>query len=534
MSVSYKRVALCYSLSLFLMFLCILRVYAAAVDTEYAAAAINERTRKIVLSRSRGTIFDCNMKPLTNADEKTYAIIFDEPQAITTLYNHFHPDEINDIVDEIRKNGFAVKIVSRKIEADGIYCFDAPVNIDKNTLAKHIIGYTDDQNHGISGLSLAFDSLLYSDKNTSVSFTLDGRGDVLQCERPVIDYDYATSNSGIKITIDKDIQQIAEQESLMIESGAVVVTEVSTGKIRAMVSRPDFDISNLAKAVESEDNPLLNRALSTYNIGSVFKPCVAAAGLDAEIDSVVNCVGYLDVDGLTFSCHKLSGHGTVGLSDAIKFSCNSFFYSFAQNVGASRIISVAQKAGFESRITLADGISAKKGSLGDKSLIETSARAVANLSIGQGAMMLSPLVIGNLYLAIANGGSYRAPSLVEGIIQDGRLTDNEPPTAEVRVMTKNTAAVLKTALSSVLEEGGTGVAGKPTLVSAAGKTGTAQTGIIRNGKKVTNSWFCGFFPLEEPKYAVTVLWENSAKGCGSVFAGIADAVTELQNRNDNT
>ncbi len=528
MDFSYKRVASCYALALILMFICILRVYAVATNENYALASLNERTRRVVLARSRGTVFDTNMQPLTNADSRIYAVIFDSSEAVTALYNHFHADEIDGIIKEIRKNGFALRAVSRRLEVEGIYCFEAPVNIDNNTLAKHIIGYCDESGHGVSGLERAFDDLLFSERETSVTFTLDGHGDVLGGESPILDYDYITSNSGVKITIDREIQQIAERESLVLGEGAVVVTEVETGKIRAMVSRPDFDIGALGEAVTSENNPLLNRVLSTYNIGSVFKPCVASAGLDAGLFGGVNCVGFVEVDGLSFSCHKLSGHGEVDIRDAIKYSCNSFFYDYAQSIGAERIISVAKKAGFEGKITLADGISTKRGSLGDISLINTSARAVANLSIGQGAMMLSPLVIGNLYSAIAGGGSYRSPTLVEGIIKDGRLVENEPATAEVRIMSEGTARILREYLSGVLEEGGTGTAGKPQKVSAAGKTGTAQTGIVRDGKKVNNTWFCGFFPLEEPKYAVTVLWENSSKGCGKVFAGIADGITELE------
>ena len=80
----------------------------------------------------------------------------------------------------------------------------------------------------------------------------------------------------------------------------------------------------------------------------------------------------------------------------------------------------------------------------------------------------------------------------------------------------------------MLTEGGTGEKAKPLLTTAAGKTGTAQTGVIKNGKSVTNSWFCGFFPLENPKYVVTVLAENQTSGAGEVFAAIADEITKFE------
>ena len=166
----------------------------------------------------------------------------------------------------------------------------------------------------------------------------------------------------------------------------------------------------------------------------------------------------------------------------------------------------------------------KAGSFGNTAVYDISKRSLANLSIGQGELMLSPLAITNLYMAIAGGGEYRTPSLIEGTVKDGNFTSNPIP-AKVRVMSEYTAERLKNDLAGVLTKGGTGESAAPTLTTAAGKTGTAQTGIVRNGKKVTNSWFCGFFPLHKPKYAVTVLSENADRGCGDVFAYIADKVT---------
>ena len=92
-------------------------------------------------------------------------------------------------------------------------------------------------------------------------------------------------------------------------------------------------------------------------------------------------------------------------------------------------------------------------------------------------------------------------------------------------MSEKTANTLKQYLKGVLEEGGTGVSACPKTVSAAGKTATAETGIIKNGQMVINTWFCGFFPFEEPKYTVIVLAENSTGSCGDVFAQIADEIT---------
>lgn len=530
MSVSYKRVAVCYFLVTVFLFICAFRVFAVMKEKGYSEAAGISSSRVVTLGIRRGTVFDCNMERLTNSTGVIYAVIFDEPEAIAALYQYFTGSQIEKIIEEIRGQGFAVRTVTRNIECDGIYCFRAYSHTDDSTVAKHVIGYTDAGGKGVCGIEAAYDSRLSGSGENTVTFQMSGHGEVLAGEEPILDYDYGIENCGVRITIDKEIQQIAEQEAMAIAQGALVITEVQTGKIRAMVSRPDYKLSDLSAAVQSEAQPLLNRALATYNIGSVFKPYVSAAGYEWGISANIECVGYTDVDGLTFACHNLGGHGVVDMTHALKFSCNSFFYRFIQDVGAERVFSVARKAGFESSIYLADGIVCRAGSLGNTGASSLSKRALANLSIGQGELMLSPLAITNMYMAIAGDGCYRTPSLVEGVIENGKLTGSEALPARVRVMSESTAKRLKADLKTVLEEGGTGESGRPSLTTAAGKTGTAQTGIVRDGKKVVNSWFCGFFPLNDPKYAVTVVSENSTSGCAPVFAAVADAVTLLEEK----
>lgn len=532
MVVSYKRIAVCYSVIVIMLFICVLRVYAISTSETYLEAAEGVNSRKIVLSRDRGTVFDCNMKRLTNEREKNFAVIFDNPKGIASLYKIFHTDEIAEITDEIRKNGFAVRAVSRNFDTEGIYCYKALEHVNDNTLAKHIIGYTDAENNGACGIEQSFNELLKRENETSVTFAIDGRGRVINGEKPTLHRDYSGENDGVMLTINKDIQRIAEQQALEIECGAVVVTEIESGKIRAMVSRPDFALSRLGEALESEDSPLINRAICNYNLGSIFKPCVAAAGLDAGVVTDVNCVGYTNVDGLNFTCYNLAGHGEMHLFDALKFSCNCYFYEYIQLIGGEKVINTAKSFGAENSIRLADSIVCPKGSIGDDETLIYSRRGLANVSVGQGAMLISPLVINNLYMAIANGGSYNTPSLVEGIIENGKLTEKFTLPAKVKVMKPSTADTLKQALATVLDEDGTGYSAKPSLTTAAGKTGTAQTGRIKNGKKVINSWFCGFFPFDNPKYAVTVLSENAKNGCGSVFAGIADGITDLEQTNN--
>lgn len=531
MSTTEKRVVICYALAVIMLFICVLRVFAIINDPKYFEATWSTSSRTVTLNYSRGSIFDTNNQRLTNGKNVTYAVIFGQPETIAVLYKYFTGPQIESITEEIRSQGFALRTVSEKIEAKGIYCFSAFSHADDSLLAKHIIGYTDSQGFGVCGIEAAFDGQLSGKEKNTITFTLDGHGNVLSGEEPRISYDYEKENSGVRLTLDADIQQIVEQEAMVIDVGAVIVSEVKTGKIRALVSRPDYRLTDISSALAREDQPLLNRALCTYNIGSVFKPFVAAAGYEAGVTATVNCVGYTDVDGLTFTCHNLGGHGETDTTSALKYSCNSYFYSYIQSVTAERVAALARRAGFEGNVYLAKGIVGRAGSLGNIETTALSKRALCNFSIGQGELMLSPLAITNLYVAIANSGCYRPPSLVEGLTKNGKFIRKESLPAEIRVMSPATADRLRSDLAGVLTEGGTGEKAMPTLTTAAGKTGTAQTGVIKNGKKVTNSWFCGFFPLEAPKYAVTVLAENASGGVGGVFASIADEITKQEQNN---
>ena len=318
-----KRIIFCYIFAVVMLLVCVLRVAAIAVEPKYSSAAKNESSRVVKINFSRGTVFDSNMERITNKKNVIYAIIFNRPTAITALSKYFSSSQSEQIIDEIKTQGYAIRTVNQKIDIEGIYCFSAFLHADDSLIAKHTIGYIDNSGRGVCGIEAAFDTALSGEGYNTITFSLDGRGNLLPGEEPTINYNFSKENSGVKTTLNTKIQQIVEQESVSIPTGAVIVTEVKTGKIRAIVSRPDYKLSNLYSAVENSQKPLLNRALYTYNIGSVFKPFVAAAGYETGVEHFTNCVGYKTVDTLNFTCHKLSGHGKVDITLALKYSLYS-------------------------------------------------------------------------------------------------------------------------------------------------------------------------------------------------------------------
>ena len=414
----------------------------------------------------------------------------------------------------------------KEIDCDGIICTRA--FSDSKTTSRHIIGYTDTDSKGVNGLQKAYNDILYSDEDISVFYSTDAKGRILEGVKPELRNDNQAMKNGVVTTLDTNIQEIAEKYAENLEMGAVVVSDLK-GKIKASVSRPAFDRHNIELYLESANSPLLNRAVNAYNVGSVFKPCVAIAGIESgKADYNYTCVGSCEIIDRRFKCHKRSGHGNLNLDGALALSCNTYFYNFSFDIGYSEIYKTAQNLSFNQSLKLCDGISTAKGNLPNEKSLSNIAY-LANFSIGQGELLLSPISMLNLYCSIAGDGSYRVPSLIDATIENGNLT----PTKEnlpTKVMKPETALLLRRYLMGVLEEG-TGSKAKPQTVSAAGKTATAQTGKFQDGKEINESWFCGFFPAVNPQYVVVIFSEDDSKQtltCAEIFAKIADDITALK------
>ncbi len=525
-----NRTALCFFLIMMLILSSVFRV--AIISTEnYSAVQAQQASFRIEVAKLRGTIYDCNMVPLTNNLSKTVAAVSPTPKAVVGISSVLEGDDLSAVLNTLSGNKPAVCTVGEPFECDGISCTKVYERDTADSTACHILGYTDSTGHGVSGLELAFDDLLYSDKAVSAVYTVDGRGGILNGVEPYFENDLSVVNSGVVTTIDINIQNIVEDAVSGIESGAAVVASASSGKIRAIVSRPLFQIDSISKSLESSDAPLINRALTAFSVGSVFKPCVAAAALEmGRGNFTFDCTGSTQIIDRQFKCHKLDGHGNVDLCGALAQSCNCYFYNFANLIGAEKIYKMASSLGFGSTVRIAGNMSTVKGNLPQISQLTNEAQ-IANLSIGQGDLLLSPVSMLPLYCAIANDGSYYLPSIVEKTLKDGKMQDYDV-SYPTKVMSQDTAQSIRTYLQSVITDG-TGGDAAPENCTAAGKTATAQTGRYdEQGQEITNSWFCGFFPAESPEYVVVVMSEGSSNvSTQSVFADIADKITELGGAN---
>ena len=165
-----KRTAICFLLLLAFMFLVVIRLISIMNTEKYFLAANEQSTRKITVALKRGTIFSSNMTPITNDTENYATLITDEPEGINTLKEYLSSEEMEEIINDIRKSGFAIRYFERKIEAKGLYTARVKTNSDNN-LANHTIGYTNGDNHGVgkpgSGKNVCMD---YSSPNIAKNF----------------------------------------------------------------------------------------------------------------------------------------------------------------------------------------------------------------------------------------------------------------------------------------------------------------------------------------------------------------------------
>ena len=522
-----RRSALCYFVLILLFFGGFLRV-AVIARTDYTEVLKSHGRLKLEITGLRGTIYDCNMVPLTNRKTKIIAAVSPTKRAKDALKTVLSDKEYNDLCERLSSSNKPVLCeLPEEVICDGILCTTIFYD-DESVLSPHTIGYVNNDNKGISGIEAAYDDLLYSKNSAYFAYACDGLGNILSGVKPEIYNDTSIVANGVVTTLDVNIQNIIEDTANPLTKGAVVVAEADTLKIRGIVSRPNFNNLELANYLNDPSSPLFNRAINCYAVGSCFKPCVAAAAIENnQGNTKYSCVGNMQIVDRTFNCHERQGHGYMTLEYALANSCNTYFFNLALKTGGNSIYKMADSLHFGRKIKLCNGLYTANGTIPKKDKLLNEAH-LANFSIGQGDFTASPVSMLTLYSAIANGGKYYIPSLIEGTYKEGTFTkyNSGYPT---KVMNEATAESLKKYLQTVITEG-TGSAALPQTTTAAGKTATAQTGIFENGREILRSWFCGFFPADNPKYIIIVFCENSSlqtESCAEIFAKTADKIMEI-------
>ena len=500
---------------------------------EYVAAAKAQSLYRLDIAQSRGTIYDCHLKPLVGGETEYVAAAAPTIQAIGALEKATE-GQYRDQLAVALENGRPLQLtLERPVDNPLIDVFQVPRRYSQDQLAPHIVGYLDSLGGGAAGIELAMDDLLSQyEGEISVTYRVDALGRAIAGEERQVVNTLSDSAGGVALTLDSAIQRLAEDAAQRLGKGAVVVTEVPDCQIRAAASVPDFSPLDLSQAAESADSPLVNRGFSAYAPGSVFKLVTAAALMEEGLgDTVFTCVGSLNAGGLQFHCVDNTAHGELTLEQAIQKSCNCYFINAARVLGGQKVLSMADNLGFGTAQEFGRGLWTAAGELPTLQSLG-NARALANFSFGQGELTATPLQVCAMLNAVASGGQYTAPQLLEGLVsQTGELRPlSSAAPQQAQVLQPSTARALQQALRTAAQEG-TGQAAAPEGAAVGIKTGTAQTGVLENGEELLHFWYSGIlWQGGVPRWCVTVLKESSASGqqaAAQVFREVAQGLLAL-------
>lgn len=529
-----RRAVALFGFTMTALFLCILSVYRVSVGNGLAQAAARQQRYTLPVASVRGTIYDCNGVPLTGGGQKeTVAAVAPGIEAAAALDRVLPAGKMKTVLPLLEAGKpFALQL-PQAVSAEGIRVFTVAARYADPQPAAHLVGYLNGSGHGAAGIEKAFDQQLGGNPGRiSVAYPVDAMNRVLPGERETVSDTSALGKGGVVLTLDARVQNLAERAAdRYLTRGAVIVLEVPTGKIRAMASRPAFPPGDVAAVLDAGDSPLLNRALSAYSVGSVFKPVAAAAALESGIspDYTYTCTGSIEVDGALFHCFDSEPHGKETMKEAIAHSCNTYFVNLMQHVPQEKFLAAARALGFGRSFEIAPGISSAAGVLPELNSLKVP-RALANFSFGQGKLTATPLQVVSMVNAIASGGVFTPPTLYEGLVNEKlEFTEKAARPAGGQAIRPGTAELLRQFMKASVDEG-TSKKGKPAHGGAGAKTATAQTGNYVDGVEQVQSWFAGFYPYEDPRYAVVVFAEGGEGGgttCGPAFREIADGLYAL-------
>jgi penicillin-binding protein 2 len=543
------------------------------------------RVRELRIVAPRGNIYDRHGQLLIT-NRPSFNVVWTredalDPDQVIKRLAKILDDDISNILDRIRAGAGTPKYMPLLLKEDIswrtlAYIENNHLNLPGvrievvpareylfGNLSSHMVGYLGEINKrelqrsrpgeyeggdrvGKQGLEKLFEKQLRGEMGMSM-LEVDARG----FEKKQLAKKQPLPGNDIMLTIDADLQATAEK-SLLGLAGAVIVTEVNTGRLLVLASSPPLQLNDFVGGISQkawramlEDplTPLPNKAIQgQYPPASTYKMVTALAGLEEGVitkDTVFNCSGSLRLGNRTFRCWKRAGHGEVNLNKALAESCDVYFYQLSQDLHVDTIASYANSLGLGKKT----GINLEHEKSG---LIPTAdwkfnryqerwqPGETLTIAIGQGFNLATPLQINVMSAAIANGGIAYRPQFIEEIIDpDGKTIQMFSPirNGESKGMEASLELIRQGLVTAVNGPNGTGGQARLEEIIVAGKTGTAQVVHLSHVEDIDSeekipykmrdhAWFTCYAPAEKPEIAVTVLVEHGMHG-GSTAAPIA-------------
>ena len=534
---------------------------------EYQGKASAQQLHDAYVAAERGNIYDANMNVL--AKSATVWTVYVTPNNIAKLKDPKKTKVIETISSNLSEIlGLEKEAVANKLQKTASYYVEIKkkvleseankvrefiknnsdlnlssyIGIDEATarqysenIAAPVLGFVGNDNQGLSGLELSYEEELTGVAGRVVAAKNANGADMPFSYEKVVD---AKPGNSLVLTIDSYVQYVAEkylQQAIInnnvAERGCCIIMNVNTGGILAMATKGDFDSNNpfelskqdseevnklegearTAKLAELRNRQWRNKAISdAYEPGSVFKVITASIGIEegkATVNTTCNCPGYIVIAGQRYSCHKKTGHGTQNLVQATQNSCNPFFISLGQSIGASTFSKYFKAFGLTEKTGIDLSGEATSQYHKEQNMGPTE---LASTSFGQ-TFKITPIQLITAISAAVNGGTLVKPHVVSKILDtDGNIVKSYPTVKRRQVISKKTSELVRTLMEAVVDGGG----GQNAYVSGyriGGKTGTSQkvSEMLASGKSgLYVASFCGVAPINDPEIAMLVLLDE--------------------------
>lgn len=585
-----RRLELITGFILVLIVLLVLRLWFLQVHKgyEFEERAKDNRVRELRVLAPRGNILDRRGRLMvTNRPSFTVAWTKEDapnPDEVIKKLARILGDDIDVVLDRIREQSDNPHYLPLRLKEDidwktlvyiennhfnlpGVRIEVLPArNYLQDDLTSHLIGYLgeiskDELRQNSSGGyeggdpigKQGLEKLLEPELRGELGHTMlevDAHG----FEKRQVATQEPLPGNDVYLTIDQELQKVAE-EAMTGQAGAVVASEVNSGRLLVLASSPPLKLQEFVGGISQKawkemlDNPmrpLTNKAIQgQYPPASTYKIVTALTALGEGVitpETTAHCSGVVTLGNRSFRCWKRGGHGTVNLKRALAESCDVYFYQVIQKLHVDTLAAYAESLGFGRKTGIIlehekAGLvptAAWKKKTHKESWQEGESLAVA---IGQGFNLATPLQVNRMIEAVANGGILYRPQLIEKIIDpDGNLVQSFEAIrdGEFKGREADLELVRKGLIAAVNNPGGTAERIKVKGLTIAGKTGTAQVVHRSQVEDITDenkipykyrdhAWFTCYAPAEKPEIAVTVMIEHGKHG-GSAAAPVARKV----------
>ena len=534
---------------------------------ELQGKAVNQQTRRTVVTANRGTIYDAggNILAISSSAETIILSPLEIDNAVNDTENPVSwtkeslaaglAEILGKDASAIRKRMDNVKSQYEVIQlrADEDTAAKVRSYVDENkiagvhlvadtkryypygSLAAQVIGFVGDENTGLYGLEAYYEKELEGQSGLVISSKDQAENDMLYTYEQ---YFAAKNGSDLTLTLDTTIQYYLEKgiESMVDKFSAAngasgIVMDAKTGGILAMASYPNYDLNDfltvsdqtLQERIERGESTVAdmqllqwrNKALNdTYEPGSTFKILTLSAALEEGVvdkTTTVNCGGSVNISGYTIHCSNKNGHGLQTLVQSVGNSCNPAFINYGLRIGSEKFYEYMRSFGLMNTTGIDLGGEAVGVFAADSSFTQLD---LACYAFGQN-FTVTPLALIAAQAACINGGYLHTPYLVERITDsDGNVTYRHDDTPVRQVISEQTSATVRECLEYVVASG-TGKNGQVAGYRIGGKTGTADKG--QTGDVVV-SFLC-FAPADDPQVIMLITMDTPSRATGTYVSG---------------